>query len=41
MTNEEILQNLNLEKKSKVNTFIPKKIVILKNIIIIEKFRFY
>jgi len=25
MTNEEILQNLNLEKKSKVNTFIPKK----------------
>ena len=25
MTNEEILQNLNLEKKSKENTFIPKK----------------
>ena len=25
MTNEEILQNLNLEKKSKVKTFIPKK----------------
>ena len=25
MTNEEILQNLNLEKKSRENTFIPKK----------------